>query len=104
MHGHALNILQQLTIKFLHVLVVGYVVIDHGHLSAAYAGAYVRHAVVIAYVLMLIVGIELTGLGGIKQDFPSLGLSGAYEGAAARGGDHLVATPYLPIMPSACPR
>ena len=82
---------QQLLIHLLHMLVVVDMLIEHGHLSTTDAGADVRHAVVVANGLMLIVRIGLAGLGGQPHDLlPSL-LVGADECAAARGGDHLVA-------------
>ena len=65
--------------------------VEHGHLSAADAGADVAHAVVVAYFLVLVVGESLAGLGGEEHDTLFAGRVGADKGAAARGGDHLVA-------------
>ena len=62
-----------------------------GHLPAAYAGADVRHAVVVADGLVLVVGIALARLRGVPH-YLALGLGiGTYQRAAARGRDHLVA-------------
>ena len=63
--GHSPDTVEQFFVQGLNVLVVRDVVVDHGHLAAADAGADVGHAVVVAYVSVLIVGICLAGLGGI---------------------------------------
>ena len=73
------------------VLVVSYVVVDNSHLSAAYTGADVAHAVVVANVFVLIVGVSLAGLSGEEHDFAfGIGI-GADESTAAAGGNHLIA-------------
>ena len=73
------------------MLVVGYVVVDYCHLSAAYTGADVTHAVVVAYGFMLIVGVRFAGLCGIPHDGVLILGIFAHQRAATGGGNHLVA-------------
>ena len=70
---------------------VGQVLIEHRHLAAPYTCTNVAHAVVVAYVDVLIVGIALTGLGGIIHDLVFGRHIGTHQCATTRGGDHFVA-------------
>lgn len=75
----------------MHPPVVGDVGVEHGHLPAADAGADVRHAVVVADLLVLVIGERLAGLRG-EEHRPASGLVvGDDQRTAARGGNHLVA-------------
>ena len=53
----AVDAAQQLAIHGLHMAVVGQVLIYDSHLAAPYAGAYIAHAIVVAYLLVLVVGV-----------------------------------------------
>ena len=91
MHPESLYVGEQFAIERLHVVMVGDVLVEDGHLATADAGADVGHAVVVADCLMLVIWVRFAGLGGIPEYAASFLLVGAYEGAAAGGGDHLVA-------------
>ena len=56
-HCHTLYILQQFHVQLLHMAVMGNMLVEDGHLASAYAGADVAHAVVVAYGLVLVVGV-----------------------------------------------
>ena len=89
--GDARHVGEEALIERLDVLVVRDMVAGDGHLSAADAGADIGHTVVVADGFVLVVGVGLASLGGVPHDaLPLLGV-GADEGAAAGGGDHLVA-------------
>ena len=59
------DVFQQLAVERLDVAVVGDMVVDDSHLAAADACADVRHSVVVAYGLMLVIRIAFAGLCGI---------------------------------------
>ncbi len=82
---------EELGIEGRETSVMGYVLFEDGHLAASYAGADVAHAVVVADVLVLIVGIWLAGLCCVEHRSAARVVVGTYECASARGGDHLVA-------------
>ena len=65
--------------------------IQDGHLTATDAGTDIRHTVVVANCLVLVVGIRLAGLGGIPKDFVLQFGIVAHQRTAAGGGNHLVA-------------
>ena len=67
MHLDAGDILEQFTIKFLHMLVVGDVVVNDSHLPPADSGTDVAHTIVVADVLVLIIRVAFTSLGGIEK-------------------------------------
>ena len=90
-HRYSLHVLQQFAVELLHVPVVGDMVVDHRHLSAAYAGADVAHAVVVADVLVLVVWIALAGLCGVEEYLVPVLLIVAYQSSPTRRRDHLVA-------------
>ena len=90
-HGDAVDFPEELAVELLDMAVVGDVGVEHGHLAAADARADVAHAVVVAYGLVLVVGVRLAGLGGVPHHPLAVGGVAADQGAAARGGDHLVA-------------
>ena len=91
MHCNSFDIGKQLLVHFLHMLMMFEMVVDYGHLSAADTGTDITHAVVIADSLVLVIGISLTGLGGIPHDFISGLFVGADQSTTATGGNHLVA-------------
>ena len=64
---------------------------QHLHLSAAYAGAYVRQAVVIADLLMLIPRERLAGLGRKLERVLCRFLAPAQQHTSAGGGYYLIA-------------
>ena len=68
---YAIHFTKRLAVKVGHMPVMRYVAVRHRHLPAAYARTNVRHAVVIAYSLVLIVGISLAGLRG-QPHYPLL--------------------------------
>ena len=91
MKRDSFHISQQLTIQTAQMLMVRYVLIHHRHLAAADTRTNVTHPIIIAYTLMLVVGIGLTGLGSIEH-YLTLGLLvRANQGTATAGGYHLVA-------------
>src|SRR5574344_715554 len=55
MYVDSRNIFQKLLIQFLYVFMMCNVIICHRHLTAAYTSTNVTHAVIVAYLLMLIV-------------------------------------------------
>ena len=71
--------------------VVGQVLVEDGHLTAANACTDVAHAVVIANFLVQIIRHGLTGLGCVEHDLLLGHLIRADERATSTGGDHLVA-------------
>ena len=91
MDRHAGDIGQKGAVELKDVFVMRDVVVGDGHLAAADAGADVGQAVVVADGFVLVVGVGLAGLGGVPQDGLLRGGIGTDEGAAAGGGDHLVA-------------
>lgn len=84
------NVGKEFFVEGLYVFVVGDVVVNDGHLTSADAGADVGHAVVVAYLLVLVVGVRLTILGGVHHYFIPFFIGICDEGAAPRGGDHFV--------------
>ena len=90
-HGDTLDIGEQVAIEFLHMAVVGDVVVDYGHLTASDPRADIAHAVVVADLLVLIVGVGLACLGGVPHDTVPVILIAADECAASGCGYHLVA-------------
>ncbi len=56
-HRYIRHVFKQRFVECLHVYVMGNVVVDYGHLSAADAGADVRHAVVVADGLVLVIRV-----------------------------------------------
>ena len=89
--GHALDAFQQLFVEFLHVLVMGNMVASHSHLPSANAGTDVTHTVIVAYLLVLIVGVALAVLGGVHHNLAPLVFVVGDEGSTTAGGNHLVA-------------
>ena len=80
----------QLTIQTAQMLMVCYVLIHHRHLAATDTRTNVTHPIIIAYTLMLVVGIGLTGLGSIEH-YLTLGLFiRSNKGTATAGGYHHV--------------
>ena len=91
MKRDSLHIGQQLTIQTAQMLMVRYMLIHHRHLTAADSRTNVTHPIIIAYTLMLVVGIGLTGLGSIEH-YLTFGLFiRANQSTATTGGYHLVA-------------
>ena len=73
MHSHTLNTCQQLLIEFLHMLMMSDMIIYHSHLATTYTCTDVTHTIVVANLLMLIVWIAFTILGGIHHNLaPSI--------------------------------
>ena len=66
---------KELFVEGLDVFVVGDVVIKDGHLATADTGAYVGHAVVVAYGGVLILRIGVAGLSGVPHDCLGISLS-----------------------------
>ena len=66
-------------------------VVNHRHLAAADAGAYVAHAVIVADMLVLIIWIALAGLGSVEKYLVLVLLIVADERSPTRRGDHLIA-------------
>ena len=91
MKRDSLHISQQLTIQTAQMLMVCYVLIHHRHLAATDTGTNVTHPIVIAYTLVLVVGIGLTGLGGIEHNLFLDILIWANQSTATAGRYHLVA-------------
>ena len=90
MHLDAFDAGEQLLVERLNVAVVGDVLGGNGHLPTAHARADVRHAVVVADGLVLVVGIARAPAWRttLSRAWPRRrGISRA----AARGRDHLVA-------------
>ena len=91
MKRDSLHISQQLTIQTAQMLMVRYMLIHHRHLTAADSRTNVTHPIIIAYTLMLVVGIGLTGLGSIEHNLFLRLLIRANQSTATAGGYHLVA-------------
>ena len=91
MKRDSLHISQQLTIQTAQILMVRYVLIHHRHLAATDTCTNVTHPIIIAYTLMLVVGIGLTGLGSIEHNLFLRLLIRANQSTATAGGYHLVA-------------
>ena len=81
--GDAVHVLQQLPVQGTHMLVVGDVSVRNRHLAPADTRADVRHAVVVADALVLVVGIGLAGLGRVEHDLVLGRRVGADERTAA---------------------
>ena len=91
MESDAVHPVKQLRVQGVHMTVVGYMAVGHKHLAASYRCTHIAHAVIVAYLLMLVIRIAFACLGG-KKHYPSAGLGiGAHQSSATRGGDHLVA-------------
>ena len=70
---------------------MGQVLIEDRHLSAADAGANIAHAIVVADLLVQVIGHRFACLSGIEHGL-LLGLViGTNQGTATAGGNHLVA-------------
>ena len=91
MKRDSLHIGQQLTIQTAQMLMVCYVLIHHRHLAATDTRTNVTHAIVIAYLLMLIIRISLTCLCGIEHNLLLCLRIRTNQGTATAGGYHLVA-------------
>ena len=66
-------------------------VIHHCHLAATYTCTNIAHAVVEAYLLVLIVRIALAILRGIHHNLAPFFFISCHQGTTARSGNHLVA-------------
>ena len=91
MHLDTLDAVKQLAIEVVHMPVVRDMLFEHFHLSASDARADVGHTVVVAYLLVLIVGICLTCLGSVEHDFLLALRVRADQRASPGSRNHLVA-------------
>ena len=98
--GDAVHVLQQFPVQGAHVLVMSDVCVRHRHLTPADTRTDVRHAVVVADALVLVVGIRLAGLGRVEHDLVLRRRIGADESTAARGRNHLVAVERQHAVPA----
>ena len=70
---------------------MGDMVLKDSHLAAADAGAYIRHTVVVANLLVLVIRVTLAVLGRVHHNLTPGLLVGRDERAAAGSRNHLVA-------------
>ena len=69
----------------------GYVRIQRIHLTTAYSGRYITHAVVVTNLTVLVVRSIITSLGGIEECFLSCLGCGTNQCTASGGGNHFIA-------------
>ena len=87
---YAPYILEHFLIERLYMLVVSYMVIDHGHLPTTDTSTHVRHTIVVADSRVLIIGVSVTGLGSIPHHLVGILCVTADKRTTTRSGYHLV--------------